>query len=322
MRVLVTGGAGYIGSVTVEELLRAGHETIVIDNLSYGHRAAVPDGAEFVVLDLLNTAALKDLVRSRGIQAVVHLAGSTLVGESVRNPALYYRNNVMAGLSLLEAMSAGGIQRIVFSSSAAVYGDQEKQPIEESAPTAPVNPYGETKLAMERLLHWYGRAHGTQAVAIRYFNAAGASELRGEAHDPETHLIPIVLDAAAGKRPHVDIYGGDYPTRDGTCVRDYVHVVDLASAHVLALESGVTGAFNAGCGGAGYTVREVIDAARSITGRDPVARMAGRRDGDPAVLIASSDKIRRELGWKPAHQDLKKIIGSAWEWRCKHPEGY
>ena len=322
MRILVTGGAGYIGSVTAEELLRAGHDVIVIDNLSYGHRAAVPPGAEFVKLDLLDTEALKKAVKSRGIEAVVHLAGSTLVSESVRNPALYYRNNVMTGLSLLEAMSEGGVRRIVFSSTAAVYGDQEKQPIDESARTMPVNPYGETKLAVERLLHWYGQAHGIEAVILRYFNAAGASEALGEAHDPETHLIPIVLDAAAGKRPHVDIYGGDYSTRDGTCVRDYVHVVDLASAHVLALESGAAGTYNVGCAGAGYTVREVIDAARRITGRNLVAREAARREGDPAVLIASSDRIRKELGWKPAKQDLQTIIGSAWDWRLRHPNGY
>ena len=322
MRVLVTGGAGYIGSVVAEELLRAGHQAIVLDNLSYGHRAAVPSGADFVELNLLQTDAVTRVMRSSGIEAVVHLAGSTLVSESVHNPELYYRNNVVAAMSLLAAMIDCRVKRIVFSSSAAVYGDQQTQPIAENASTLPVNPYGETKLAVERLLHWYAGAYGIEATMLRYFNAAGASASLGEMHSPETHLIPIVLEAAAAKRTHVDIYGTDYPTRDGTCVRDYVHVVDLAAAHLLALESGITGVFNLGCGGAGYTVREVIDAARSVTGRDIPVRNAGRRDGDPAVLVASPDKIQREMGWKPLRQDLHKIIGSAWEWRGKHPEGY
>src|SRR5215472_5181379 len=268
MRVLVTGGAGYIGSVVVEELLSEGHEVAVYDNLSEGHRASVPAPVPLIHADLLDQNALATTFRAERFDAVVHMAASALVGESVAHPGAYYRNNLTAGLNLIDAMCAAGINRLVFSSTAAVYGEPVKQPIEEMDPTGPTNPYGETKLAFERALRWYSSAHGLRYVALRYFNAAGATERCGESHDPETHLIPIVLQAAAGKRRAVDIYGGDYPTRDGTCVRDYIHVVDLARAHVLAMKTldQKGGTYNLGCGGDGYTVREVINLAQEVTG--------------------------------------------------------
>ena len=324
MRVLVTGGAGYIGSVVTEELLADGHEVVVFDNLSKGHRGAIVEGAAIVEGDLLDAEALRRAFAENGTEAVIHMAAHSLVGESVTDPAEYYRNNVTAGLALLDAMRGAGVSRIVFSSTAAVYGEPEKQPVEERDPTSPTNPYGETKLAFERALGWYGQAHGVRYCSLRYFNAAGATSRCGEVHDPETHLIPIVLQAAAGRRPHVEVYGDDYPTRDGTCVRDYIHVVDLARAHVLAL--GILGersaVYNLGCGGEGYTVREVVEAARGVTGRDIPVRVGARRAGDPAVLVASSERIRRELGWEPRYQDLRLIIRSAWDWMQAHPEGY
>jgi UDP-glucose 4-epimerase len=324
MRVLVTGGAGYIGSVVTEELLGDGHEVVVYDNLAKGHRGAVVEGAAVVEGDLLDAETLRRAFTEHRIEAVIHMAAHSLVGESVTNPARYYRNNVTAGLALLDAMRAAGVARVVFSSTAAVYGEPAKQPVEESDPTSPTNPYGETKLAFERALGWYEQAHGVRYCSLRYFNAAGATPRCGEVHDPETHLIPIILQAAAGRRPHIEVYGDDYPTRDGTCVRDYVHVVDLARAHVLAL--GILGdhsaVYNLGCGGEGYTVREVIDAARLVTGRDIPVLTGARRAGDPAVLVASSGRVRRELGWEPRYQDLRLIIESAWDWMRAHPEGY
>ena len=324
MRVLVTGGAGYIGSVVTEELVGDGHEVVVYDSLYKGHRGAVVEGARLVEADLLDGATLRRTFEEHGTEAVIHMAADSLVGESVTNPSKYYRNNVTAGLALLDAMRDTGVRRLVFSSSAATYGEPEKQPIEETDPTDPTNPYGETKLAFEHALRWYDQAHGVHYASLRYFNAAGATSRCGEVHDPETHLIPIVLQAAAGRRTHVEIYGEDYPTRDGTCVRDYIHVVDLARAHILAL--GILGersaVYNLGCGGDGYTVREVIDVARSVTGRDIEARVAARRPGDPAVLVASSAKIKRELGWSPRFQDLRLIVESAWAWMQSHPRGY
>jgi UDP-glucose 4-epimerase len=272
VRVLVTGGAGYIGSVVTEDLLARGHDVVVYDSLYKGHRDAVGDPAIFVRGDLLDTVALQTTLTGHAIEAVVHMAADSLVGESVVDPAKYYRNNVQAGLSLLEAMRAAGVERLVFSSTAAVYGEAAKQPIEETDPTEPTNPYGETKLAFERALAWYGRAYGLRYASLRYFNAAGASERNGERHDPESHLIPLVLRAAAGAGPAVTILGDDYPTPDGTCVRDYIHVLDLARAHVLALDalsSGAAAIYNLGCGGAGYSVRQVIDTAGRITGRPP-----------------------------------------------------
>jgi len=324
MRVLVTGGAGYIGSVVAEELIAGGHEVVVYDSLYKGHRGAVPAGAEFVEADLADAETLRRTFRARAVEAVIHMAADSLVGESVQNPAKYYRNNVTAGLALLDAMRDGSVKRLVFSSTAAVYGEPEKQPVEETDPTAPTNPYGETKLAFERALRWYEQAHGIRYASLRYFNAAGATRLCGEWHNPESHLIPIILQAATGRRTHVEVYGDDYPTRDGTCVRDYIHVVDLARAHVLAL--GILGersaVYNLGCGGDGYTVNDVIGAAREVTGREIEVRTGARRPGDPAVLVASSSKIRRELGWEPEFQDLRKIVSSAWEWLQAHPNGY
>jgi UDP-glucose 4-epimerase len=316
MRVLVTGGAGYIGSVVTEELVKDCHEVVVYDNLSKGHRGAVVDGADFVEGDLLEADKLRQALKYKRTDAVIHMAASSLVGESVENPAKYYHNNVVAGLVLLDAMRDCSVSRIVFSSTAATYGEPESQPIFESAPTNPTNTYGETKLAFERAMHWYERAHGLRYASLRYFNAAGASEKCGEDHDPETHIIPITLQAATGKRTHVEIFGDDYPTPDGTCIRDYIHVIDLARAHILALEvlSERSAIYNLGCGGAGYSVRDVIDTARRVTGKEIPVRMGRRRAGDPAVLIASSDKIKRELGWQPQFQDLGLIIESAWKW--------
>ena len=324
MRVLVTGGAGYIGSVVAEELLKDGHEVVVYDSLYKGHRGAVVEGAEFVKGDLTDGGLLRSTLRGRGTEAVIHMAADSLVGESATDPAKYYRNNVTAGLALLDALRDCGVRRLVFSSTAAVYGEPEKQPIEESDPTRPTNPYGETKLAFERALRWYENAYSIRHASLRYFNAAGATARCGEDHDPETHLIPIVLQAAAGRRAHVEVYGDDYPTRDGTCVRDYIHVVDLARAHILALGilGGRSAVYNLGCGGDGYTVSEVIEVAREVTGRDVAVRVAARRAGDPAVLVAGSEKVKRELGWSPQLQDLREIISSAWGWMRKHPDGY
>lgn len=321
---MVTGGAGYIGSVVVEELIGEGHEAVVYDNLSKGHREAVAEKAKFIVGDLIDTERLAQALTDHSIEAVIHLAAASLVGESVERPAKYYRENLIAGLSLLDAMRASEVRRIVFSSTAAVYGEPEKQPIEEGDPTRPTNPYGETKLAFERALRWYEEAYKIRYASLRYFNAAGASERCGEQHDPETHLIPIVLQAAAGTRSHVEVFGDDYPTRDKTCVRDYIHVVDLARAHVLALDvlDERSATYNLGCGGNGYTVKELIDVAREVTGREIAVKVGARRAGDPAVLVASSEQIKREIGWTPQFQSLRRIIQSAWDWMQKHPRGY
>jgi len=324
MRVLVTGGAGYIGSVVAEELINNGHEVVVYDNLQKGHRAAVNRKATFVEADLLDGETLGRTIRGNAIEAVVHMAAYALVGESVQQPAEYYRNNVIGGVTLLSVMRDNGIKRIVFSSSAAVYGEPGKQPIEESDPTHPTNPYGENKLAFERALAWDDEVYDLRYASLRYFNAAGATASCGERHDPESHLIPLTLQAAAGSRDEIEIYGDDYPTRDGTCVRDYIHVVDVAQAHIMALDVLGEGSriYNVGCGGGGYTVREVIETAREVTGRDIRTCVGPRRAGDPAVLIASSEKIKRELGWNPSQQDLRLIIQSAWDWMKAHPNGY
>jgi len=316
MRVLVTGGAGYIGSVVTEELVKDGHQVVVYDNLSKGHRGAVVDAAAFVEGDLLDADKLRQTLNDNRTDAVIHMAAFSLVGESVEKPAKYYQNNVVAGLVLLDTMRDCGVSRIVFSSTAATYGEPEKQPIVESDPTNPTNPYGESKLAFERAMHWYEKAYGLRYASLRYFNAAGASEKCGEDHDPETHIIPITLQAATGKRSHVEIFGDDYPTPDGTCIRDYIHVIDLARAHILALDvlSERSAIYNLGCGGDGYSVRDVIETAKRVTGKEIPVRMGPRRAGDPAVLIASSDKIKSELGWQPQFQDLGVIIESAWKW--------
>ncbi|HEX5876519.1 MAG TPA: UDP-glucose 4-epimerase GalE [Pyrinomonadaceae bacterium] len=324
MRVFVTGGAGYIGSVVTEQLVSDGHEVVVYDNLIKGHRGAVVEGAKFVEGDLLDADKLHQTLNEHRIEAVIHMAASSLVGESVEAPGKYYHNNVVAGLVLLDAMRDCGISKIVFSSTAATYGEPESQPIYETAPNNPTNTYGETKLAFERAMHWYERAHKLRYASLRYFNAAGATEKCGEDHDPETHIIPITLQAATSKRSHVEIYGEDYPTPDGTCIRDYIHVIDLARAHILALDvlSERSGIYNLGCGGDGYSVRDVIDTARRVTGKDIPVRTGPRRPGDPAVLIASSDKIKKDLGWQPQFQDLGMIIESAWRWMQAHPDGY
>src|SRR5437870_6164427 len=296
MRVLVTGGAGYIGSGVVEELLASGHTAVVYDNLYKGHRDAVHPQAEFVHADLLDSGPLREALS--GVDAVVHLAAHSLVGESVQEPARYYRNNVVAGIALADAMREHGVRRLVFSSTAAVYGQPAKQPIEETDPTAPTNPYGETKLAFENALRWYSAAYDLRSISLRYFNAAGATARCRERHDPETHLIPLVLQAALGRMPAVTVFGDDYPTPDGTCVRDYIHVSDLARAHVLALEAlaagGASAIYNLGSGGLGTSVREVIDVAQRITGRPVPVRIDGRRAGDPAHLVASTERARRE----------------------------
>ncbi|MCK6528124.1 UDP-glucose 4-epimerase GalE [Myxococcota bacterium] len=324
MRVLVTGGAGYIGSVVTAELARAGHGPVVLDSLETGHRGALTAGVPLVVADLRDAGAVRAALREHRIEAVVHMAGYIQVGESVTAPGKYYRNNLAAGLGLLDAMVECGIGRMVFSSTAAVYGQPSGAPIAEDAPTGPGNPYGETKLSFERALAWYGRAHGIRSASLRYFNAAGATERLGEDHRPETHLIPLVLQAAAGRRAEVTVHGDDYPTPDGTCVRDYVHVADLARAHVLALPAlGPSHrVYNVGCGGDGYSVRQVIEVARQVTGRHVPVKVGPRRPGDAPVLVARSDRIRRELGWSPERQDLRDIVASAWEWMRAHPEGY
>jgi len=323
VRILVTGGAGYIGSVVVEELLQAGEEVIVVDNLSQGHRAAVAADAALEVGDLRDGDFLDSVFHRYRPEAVMHFAASSLVGESVENPLLFFRNNVDGGLTLFEVMVAHDVLRLILSSTANLFAEPERIPITEDERIVPGSPYGESKNILERMLSWLERAYGLRYASLRYFNASGASETRGEDHRPETHLIPIVLQVALGKRDHVQIYGTDYPTRDGTCVRDYIHVVDLAQAHILALEAldESSRVYNLG-NGQGFTVREVIDVARSVTGHPIPVVPAPRRPGDPAVLVASSETLSRDLGWKPRFPDLESIVRSAWEWHRRHPEGY
>lgn len=311
--ILVTGGAGYIGSVCAERLLASGAEVCVFDNLSRGHRDAVPAGAEFVEGDLEDRVALAQVFADRPIKAVMHFAAYALVGESMEQPNLYFRKNFSNALNLIEATVDAGVDRFVFSSTCAIFGDQVKPPIGEDAPKSPVNPYGESKLAVERALKWSRKIHGLNYFALRYFNACGATAERGELHEPETHLIPLILRAAAGLSDGIRIFGDDYPTPDGTCIRDYVHVLDLADAHILALRapSEKRGCYNVGIG-RGDSVREVIDAVRRVTGRDFPVIVEPRRPGDPPELVAASDKIRRELGWNPQH-DIESSVRSAWE---------
>jgi UDP-glucose 4-epimerase len=324
LKVLVTGGAGYIGSIVTAELLKRGHQVVVYDNLSHGFRAAIPKKIDLVVGDIADRVNLTRIITTIGIEAVMHMAASIEAGESMKVPEKYFRNNSAATLSLLEVLLETGVKKLVFSSTAALYGDPETTPIKETDALRPTNAYGESKLLVERMLHWFNRIHGLRYASLRYFNAAGATEELGEAHNPESHLIPIVLQVAQGKRDVVNIYGSDYPTRDGSCIRDYIHVVDLADAHVLALEALERRPqliYNLGSG-RGFSVREVIETARRVTGHKIAAIEAPRRPGDPAILVASSERIQQELGWQPKYADLEAIISSAWDWHRKHPNGY
>jgi UDP-glucose 4-epimerase len=323
VRLLVTGGAGYIGSIVAKQLLAAGNEVVVLDNLEQGHRSAVPSEARLVTADLLDREAV-DSTLAEGFDGVLHFAALALVGESVSHPERYYRTNVGGTLNLLEAMHAGGAQRLVFSSTCAVYGQPDEVPIAESAPTRPINPYGASKLAVDRMIGDFSIAHGLAAVSLRYFNVAGASDGLGEDHDPETHLIPNVLRAVIGTTPFVEIYGTDYPTPDGTAIRDYIHIEDLAAAHLLALDGTRAGehqVFNLG-NGSGFSVREVIASAQAVTGSEVPMREAARRPGDPPTLIAASDRIRSELGWEARKPRLEEIVADAWAFAQARPRGY
>ena len=325
MKVLVVGGAGYVGSHTVRLLLAQGHEVWVYDNLSLGHRESVPAG-RLIEGNLTDRALLMQVMRDKEIEAVMHFAAYALVGESVQHPAMYYQNNVIATFELLEAMRAVGVWRFVFSSTTATYGQPEKMPISEDTPQNPINPYGFTKLVVERALADYAHAYGFGVAALRYFNASGASSDAsiGEDHDPESHLIPIVLQVALGQRPHISIFGTDYPTEDGTCIRDYIHVEDLATAHLAALQKLQPNSvlqMNLGTG-VGHSVQQVIEACRKITGHAIPAVIGPRRAGDPACLIADSSKAQRELNWKPKYVSIESIVGTAWKWHKSHPRGY
>jgi len=323
VNILLTGGAGYIGSAAAQMLLEAGHTVTVFDSLVTGHRAAVPDGANFIRADLADQAALEDTLQAGRFEAVMHFAAFIEAGESMQDPGKYFRNNLANSLGLLEGCARSGVERFVLSSTAAVYASSD-DPLTEEHPLGPANVYGQTKLMIEQALDWYHRVHGLRFAALRYFNAAGALGDRGEAHQPESHLIPLVLQVALGQREQVQIYGVDYPTPDGTCIRDYIHIADLVSAHLLALEA--LGdrdrlIYNLG-NGDGYSVRQVVDAARRVTGHPLSAVEAPRRPGDAPRLVASSEKIRRELGWRPQHPSLEDILASAWEWHRGHPHGY
>lgn len=325
MKVLVTGGAGYIGSICTAELLAAGHEPVVFDSLYQGHREAVPAGVPLFVGDLCDADAVKRLFQEhRGFDAIMHFASYTLVGESMQKPLKYLRDNLVAGANLLEQAAEHGVGRFILSSTANLFDDPEKMPIEPDERIVPGSPYGESKYFLERLLHWYERIYGMKYACLRYFNASGDTPHRGEDHTPELHIIPIVLEVALGKREKVTIFGNDYPTKDGTCVRDYVHVLDLAQAHMLAME-GLdrlgSRKYNLGNGN-GFTILELIETAEKVTGREITYDFGPRRAGDPAILIASSAKIKAELGWEPKYTTLEQIVASAWEWHSTHPNGY
>ncbi|MDB6171027.1 MAG: galE [Chthoniobacteraceae bacterium] len=321
MNILVTGGAGYIGSICVEQLLAAGHQVTVFDNLTEGHRAAVDPGAELIIGDLQQRDDINEAMAKVRPDAVMHFAANALVGESMENPSKYFRNNVGAGINLLDALVANGVKKFVFSSTCATFGPPDRLPIDETLPQNPINPYGESKLIFEKILRWYDEIHGIKYVALRYFNAAGATDKYGEDHRIETHLIPNILKVALGQKSHVDIFGTDYETPDGTCIRDYIHILDLAQAHMLALNIGESARFNLGTGG-GTSVREVIASCEAVTGKKIAVVERDRRPGDPARLIAGSDKIQRELGWKPKFQAIDTIIESAWNWHVRNPGGY
>lgn len=327
MAILVLGGAGYIGSHTALELVKSGRDVVIADSLVTGYKKAIPEKARFYQGDIRDFEFLDNLFQQEKIDAVIHFAAYSLVGESVANPLKYYGNNLYGTKILLEAMVKNNIDKIVFSSTAATYGEPENIPVLESDRTYPTNPYGETKLAVEKMFKWVAEAHGLRYVSLRYFNACGADEngIIGEAHNPESHLIPIILQVPNGKRETISIYGTDYDTLDGTCIRDYIHVTDLAQAHILAVKylynGGKSDIFNLG-NGVGYSVREVIETARKVTGRPIPVTETSRRAGDPARLVASSEKAKRILGWKPVHNCLEEIIASAWNWHKKHPNGY
>ena len=327
MAILVLGGAGYIGSHTVYELIDAGYDVVVADNLLTGFRAAVHPKARFYPVDIRDRQVLDELFEKECIEGVIHFAASSQVGESMADPLKYYDNNLCGTAVLLRSMIAHGVDKIVFSSTAATYGEPERIPIREGDQTKPTNCYGETKLAMEKMMEWTSRAHGLRYVALRYFNACGAhpSGTIGEAHDPETHLIPLVLQVPNGKRESIAVFGDDYGTRDGTCVRDYIHVMDLAKAHILAmdylLKGGENNVFNLG-NGVGFTVKEILDVSRKVTGHSIPAVVHPRREGDPAQLVAAAEKAKTVLGWAPDFVDLETIIATAWNWHRQHPQGY
>lgn len=321
MNIFVTGGAGYIGSICVEQLLETGHTVTVYDNLTEGHRSAVDPRARFVEGCLSDRGRISQTMQAVMPEVVVHFAANALVGESMSNPSKYFRNNVASGLNLLDACVEAGVRKLVFSSTCATYGMPERVPITEDTPPRPINPYGESKLMFEKVLGWYHAIHRLEYVALRYFNAAGATEKFGEHHRIETHLIPNVLKVALGQSPHCEIYGSDYPTPDGTCIRDYVHIVDLAQAHVQAMEPGKSGVFNLG-NGDGYSVREVVQMCETISGKRIAAVEKPRRPGDPPRLVASAEKAKSELGWKPQFARLEDIVASAWNWHRRHPQGY
>ena len=323
MKILVTGGAGYIGSITTEVLIKSGYEVVVVDNFFQGHRAAVHPDAAFVEADLADKPAIEAIFREHKPQGIMHFASRTLVGESMEQPFLYLGENVRNALNLLEVAVEHGTERFILSSTANLFDDPERMPIDEEERIVPGSPYGESKFMLERFLYWLERTKGMRYACLRYFNAAGATPRFGEDHTPETHFIPLVLEVALGKREKITLFGDDYPTPDGTCVRDYIHVVDLAQAHILALKALDQGSrtYNLG-NGRGFSLREVIAAAEEVTGRAIPTDVGPRRPGDPAVLIAGSDKIRRELGWQPRYPDLKEIIRTAWTWHLAHPNGY
>ncbi len=321
MNILVTGGAGYIGSITVELLVNNGHNVAVIDNLDRGHKKAVHPNAKLYIENIASSAIVENIIRENNIEYILHFAADSQVGESMVDPVKYFRNNNCAGLELAATAAKCGIKKFIFSSTAATYGEPASIPIKESHPNLPTNTYGESKLVFEKYLKWIHRCHGMEYVSLRYFNACGASEMFGEDHTPETHIIPIVLEVASGQRDHVDVFGNDYDTPDGTCIRDYVHVTDLALAHILALNVRGCEIYNLGIGH-GFSVNEVIEAAKVVTGKPINARVSGRRAGDPAVLVASSDKIKHDLGWIPRFITLEQIIETAWKWKYSHPNGY
>lgn len=321
MKVFVTGGAGYIGSICVEELLNTGHEVTVFDNLSEGHRSAVDKRAKFIEGNLGEREHINRALKEAGAEAIIHFAAHALVGESMTNPGKYFRNNVAWGLELLDAAVQNKVRKFVFSSTCATYGPPDKVPMTEDLPQRPINPYGESKLMFEKMLQWYQKIFGLEFVAFRYFNAAGASEKFGEHHKIETHLIPNVLKVPLGQASQCEIFGTDYPTPDGTCIRDYIHIVDLSTAHILALQPGKQGFFNLG-NGEGYSVREVIKMCEKVSGKKIPAVEKPRRPGDPPRLVASAQKAFTELGWKPKYPKLEDIVSTAWAWHKAHPNGY